>query len=471
MNLMRSPNDLHDYQKKAVNFQCTHPQSMLWLDMGLGKTAITLTSLTHLLSTGFLRGVVIVAPIRVCRLVWKQEAAKWSHTKHLTFSMVTGSKDKRTYALLKKADVYLVNYENLGWLAETLKTYFLVKGKPPPFDGIVWDEISKMKNSATARVKSYRKVQEHFKWATGLTGTPASNGYKDLHGQFLVVDGGQRLGTSKTQFRTRFYRPVGPYKEVAYDDTETTIKQLIGDITLEMSAEDYNPLPDLVINDVVVELPDDKRVLYERMEKEFFLSLDNGTEIEVFNEASLTNKCLQFSNGAMYPVPGVPIWEPIHDCKLDALEEIIEETGNSPILCAYAYRSDAERIMTRFAELQPINLTDCKSERSLNAAMEAWKSGKCKLMIGHPASMGHGIDGLQDDGDVIVWFGLTWSLDLYKQMNARKRRQGRLKPVICHRILCKDTLDQAQDMALNSKDQSETSLRKAIKEYRQQKGH
>lgn len=466
---MLTPDKLHDYQKKAVNFQCTHAQSMLWLDMGLGKTAITLTSLAHLVKTGFLRAVVIVAPIRVCRLVWRQEAAKWSHTKHLRFSMVTGSKDKRTYALLKQADVYLVNYENLGWLAETLNTYFISKGKPIPFNGIVWDEISKMKNSTTARVRSYRKVHKHFKWATGLTGTPASNGYKDLHGQYLVVDGGARLGTAKSQFSTRFYRKVGPYKEVAYDDTETTIKHLIGDITLEMSAEDYNPLPDLMVNDVVVELPDDKRALYDKMEKEFFLSLDNGTEIEMFNQASLTNKCLQFSNGALYPVPGIPLWEPIHDCKLDALEEIIDESGDSPVLCAYAYRSDADRIMERFKELSPINLTDCKSERSLNAAMDAWATGKCKLMIGHPASMGHGIDGLQKRGHIIAWFGLNWSLDLYDQMNARIRRQGQGVPVVCHRIVCKDTLDQAQSLALDSKAQTEKALRNAVKEYRQQK--
>lgn len=466
---MLTPDKLHDYQKKAVNFQCTHNQSMLWLDMGLGKTAITLTSVAHLIGTGFLNAVVIVAPIRVCRLVWKQEAAKWSHTKHLTFSMVTGSKDKRTYALLKKADVYLINYENLGWLAETLQTYFVSKGKPLPFNGIVWDEISKMKNSTTSRVKSYRKVHNNFKWSTGLTGTPASNGYKDLHGQYLVIDGGVRLGTSKTQFRTRFYRKVGPYKEVAYDDTETTIKNLIGDITLEMSAEDYNPLPDLMLNDIEIELPEDKRALYDKMEKEFFLSLDNGTEIEVFNQVSLTNKCLQFSNGAMYPIPGVPVWEPIHDCKLDALEEILEESGDSPVLCAYAYRSDAERIMKRFEHLSPINLTDCKSERSLTNAMQAWASGECKLMIGHPASMGHGVDGLQKRGNVIVWFGLNWSLDLYEQMNARIRRQGQGKPVVCHRIVCKDTLDQAQSLALDSKAVTQTALRNAVKEYRKQK--
>ena len=440
---------------------------MLWLDMGLGKTVITLTSISHLIKTMYLKSVLIVAPIRVIRLVWRQEAAKWNHTSHLRFSMVTGTKDQRTRALLRPADVYLINFENLKWLAETLQTYFVKKNRPLPFNGIVWDEISKMKNSATDRVKATKKILDHFVWTTGLTGTPASNGYKDLHGQFLVVDKGVRLGTSKTAFRTRFYRKAGPYKEVPYDDTEDTIKKLIGDITLEMSAEDYNPLPDLMVNNIEIEMPADLRVKYDRMEKEFFLKLDSGAEVEMFNQASLTNKCLQFSNGAMYPVAGMPLWEAVHDLKLEALEDIIDEANGSPILCSYAYRSDAERIMTKFKHLRPINLTECKTEASLINAMHRWKTDDCALMIGHPASMGHGIDGLQKNGHIVVWFGLNWSLDLYDQMNARVRRQGQGAPVICHRIMMQDTLDQAQALALDEKATTQAGLRNAIKEYRQ----
>lgn len=466
---MLTPDLLHDYQKKAVNFQCTRTESMLWLDMGLGKTVITLTSASHLLSTGFLRGVLIVAPIRVIRLVWQQEAKKWQHTKGLRFSMVAGTKDQRTRALLRDADIYLINYENLRWLAETLSTYFAKKNRPLPFNGIVWDEISKMKNSQTNRVKAFMRIADQFSWSTGLTGTPASNGYKDLHGQFLVIDRGHRLGTSKTAFRSRFYRKVGPYKEVPYDDTETVIKGLIGDITLEMSAEDYNPLPDLMVNDVEVELPPKVRAGYEQLERDFFFQLDNGTEVEVFNQASLTNKCLQYSNGAVYPVPGMPLWEPIHDAKLDALEDIIEEANGSPVLVAYAYRSDAERIMERFAKINPINLTECKSQSALVNAMRRWKEGQCALMIGHPASMGHGIDGLQDNGHILVWYGLNWSLDLYEQFNARIRRQGQGVPVICHRLMARDTLDQAQALALDEKATTQAGLRSAVKEYRRSK--
>jgi SNF2 family DNA or RNA helicase len=364
-----------------------------------------------------------------------------------------------------------VNYDVLGWLAETLQTYFVKKGRPMPFNGIVWDEIGKMKNSATNRVKAFRKIADQFDWTTGLTGTPASNGYKDLHGQFLVVDKGERLGTSKTAFRTRFYKKAGPYKEVPYEDTEDTIKKLIGDITLEMSAEDYNPLPDLIVNNIEIEMPDELRTKYDRLEKEFFMVLDSGKEVEAFNQAALTNKCLQFSNGAMYPIAGMPLWEPVHDMKLDALEDIIDEAQGSPILCSYAYRSDAERIMTRFKDLRPINLTECKSEASLTNAMHRWKTGDCQLMIGHPASMGHGIDGLQKNGHILVWYGLNWSLDLYEQFNARVRRQGQGAPVMCHRILMHDTLDQAQALALDEKATTQAGLRNAVKQYRQSKGH
>jgi SNF2 family DNA or RNA helicase len=466
---MRTPLDLFPYQQKAIEFQCARPASALWLDMGLGKSVVTLSSISYLIGCGSLRAVLIVAPIRVCRLVWRQEAAKWTHLSHLRFSMLVGDKDQRTRALLQPADVYLINYENLGWLAEVLHTYFISKAYQTPFDGIAYDEISKCKNSSTNRVKALKKVLPSFIWRTGLTGTPASNGYRDLHGQFLVLDDGARLGESKTRFITRWYKEEGPYKRVPYPDTETGIKQLIGDMTLEMSAADYNPLPDILHNEVIVELPTELRAKYEQLEKEFFIRLDSGSEIEVMNTASMMNKCLQFSNGAMYPVAGMPLWEPVHDLKLDALEDIIEEANGKPILCAYAFVSDATRIMERFKHLRPINLTQCKSEKSLHDAMARWVAGDCPLMIGHPASMGHGLDGLQHHGNIIVWYGLTWSLDFYEQFIARIRRQGQGMPVISHRIICEDTLDRAQELALETKATTQTALRAAVKSYRQQK--
>lgn len=609
------PSNLHDYQKKAVNLQCSTPHSALWLDCGLGKTPITLTSIAHLLAQRFLSGVLIVAPIRVVRLVWRQEALKWSHTQHLKFSVVSGTKDQRVRALMQKADVYLINYENLKWLAEVLQTYYIQKDKPLPFNGVVWDEISKMKNSSTNRVKAFLKIINSFAWATGLTGTPASNGYKDLHGQYLVLDKGKRLGTSKTAFKQRFYYKASNYREVPFPDTEETIKNLIGDITLQMSAEDYNPLPDLMVNDIQIDLPRELRAKYESLEKDYFFHLDSGDGVEVFNAAALTNKLLQFSNGAVYPVSGLPMWEKVHDLKLEALEDIIEESAGQQILCSYSYRSDAERIMDKFKKLRPINLTECKSEKSLTDAMRRWSNNDCPLMIGHPAclhpdtqvlaekggwvrlvdvrrddrvfdgtefvshdgcqysgykevidvfgitmtpdhklwindewvegqcvdvskegearaeyrregenadcrelskvalreeprseerkekreahvydlvncgprhrfvirndkgqmfiaknSMGHGIDGLQDTGHILVWYGLNWSLDLFHQFNSRLRRQGMGVPVTCHRILTRDTMDEVQADALDSKAVSEASLRNAIKRYRQRKG-
>lgn len=239
---------------------------------------------------------------------------------------------------------------------------------------------------------------------------------------------------------------------------------------MEMSAEDYNPLPDLIINNIELEMTGEMRAKYEQMEKEMFLQLDSGKDVEIFNQAALMVKCLQYGNGQVYPVAGLPIWEPIHDLKLDALEDILEEAQGNPVLCFYAFRSDAERIMAKFAKLNPINLTECKSESSLNKAMDRWKKGDCPLMIAHPASAAHGIDGLQKAGRHIVWFGLTWSLDFYEQANARIRRQGQGASVVCHRILITNTLDQAQALALDEKASTQAGLRDAVKQYRVGKG-
>lgn len=457
--------DLHNYQHKMIFHQCTRPNSMIWAEMGLGKTIATLSSVSILLKSGFLRGVLIVAPIRVCRLVWRKEAVKWAQTQHLTFSMIIGTPDQRLRAMMSKTDIYLINYENLVWLVEILQDYYIKKSQPFPFDGLVWDEITKIKNSTSNRGKAFRQILHRFKWTTGLTGSPAANGYKDLHGQYLMIDQGERLGVHKTPFMTRYYWKDG-YKDKAFPNAETEIKEKISDITLEMSAADYNPLPDLIQNDIEIEMPPGIRDDYLQLEEEFFLQLDSGHEIELFNKASLMNKLLQFSNGAVYIEPGAPEWEAIHDLKLAALEDIIDEAQGNPVLCSYAYRSDAERILNKFRKIKPVNLTTCKSEKALKYAMDRWQAGDCPLMIGHPASMGHGIDGLQDGGNILVWFGLTWSLDLYDQFNARLRRQGQGRPVFCHRILCQNTVDYIQVSALHDKASTEESLKRAVREYR-----
>lgn len=456
--------NLHPYQLRASKFQCTTHTSMLWIDMGLGKTIITLTSIAKLIEANYLRGVLVVAPMIVAQTVWMKEAAKWDHTRHLKFSLILGDKDQRARALLQKADIYVINYENLKWLSDVLNHFFVKKGQDIPFNGLVWDEVNKMKNSTSERVKSTKKILSQFNWTTGLTGTPASNGYKDLHGQYLVVDGGQRLGVSKTAFTNSFYYTIpGTFTKVPFKDSESRIKELIGDITLEMSAEEYNPLPKMIVNDIWIDLPKDLLLKYKQLEEEFFFQVDS-TDIEVFNVVSMMNKCLQFANGSVYPIPGLPVFKEVHDLKLNVLADIVDQSNGSPVLCAYPYKGDAERIKKK---LGAVNLTELTSKpKLLQNALAKWQISDIPLMIGHPASMGHGIDGLQQSGHTLVWFGLNWSLDYYKQFNARLVRQGQTKPVVCHRILIKNTLDEVQALRLNDKDESEEAIKKAIREYR-----
>lgn len=465
---MLEVSQLHDYQKRAVDYQCSMKNTALWLDMGLGKTVITLTSILHLSKIGFLSGVVIVGPVQVIHSVWRQESAKWRHTKDMTFSVMTGTPDQRTRALLRKADIYLINYENLGWLADMIKTYFTDRGVPAPFNGIVFDELSMMKNSSTRRVKSFLKIENCFRWTTGLTGTPAGNGFGNLHGQYLVLDKGKRLGRYKTQFDTNFMAK-GRYNQLTtLPSTEKRVLGLIKDMTLSMSAEDYNPLPDVITNDIWIDLSPKDRLLYDKMEREFLIEVDDDT-VELVNHMALMNKCFQFSNGAIYVNPETREWKKIHDSKLDALGRIIEEAQGKPVLCSYSFRSDADRIMNKFKKLRPVNMTDCKTSASIEDAKHRWSTGDCPLMLGQAASMGHGLDGLQYSGNIIVWFGLTWSLDLYMQMNARLRRQGQSESLICHRILTKDTFDEIQSDRLEGKDKVQKDLRLSIGEYTKRK--
>ncbi len=455
--------DLHHYQRTAIQHQCTVPFTNLWLDMGLGKTIVTLTSIATLQRKGFLGSVLVVAPLTVVETVWEQQAREWDHTRHLKFRKLTGSQGNRLSQLMAgKPDIYLINYDNLQWLGNTLHQYFIGRGKPPPFNGVVWDEISKMKRSTTKRVRSARRWLPYMKWRTGLTGTPAGNGYMDLHGQYLVLDGGTRLGTSITAYRDRWFYKEG-YRYHLFNDSEEKIHDLIADITIEMSEQEYRRLPPMITNNVYVYLQGSLRKQYDDLEQQMFVELDSGFEKEVFNAAAKTNSCLQFANGAVYREPGALDWEHVHDLKLEALSRVIDESPGQPLLVGYAYKSDAERIMKRFKDLHPVNLTDTKDKLK---AIEDWKAGNIQLMLGHPASMGHGVDGLQRRGHIAVWFGPNWSLELYKQFNARLRRQGQGEPVVCHRILAKDTLDEAVIDAIAAKNTTEQGLRSAIRSYR-----
>lgn len=481
---MLKPQQLHDYQRECVLHQLYNDESMLWLQMGLGKTPITLTSIVDRMRMGSVQKVLIFGPLRVVQAVWSREAKKWEHTRHLRFSVMHGSKEKRLRALFANADVYLTNYENMNWLAETLDHYYLSQSKPLPFQMVVYDEISKLKNSTSLRmaggsrdrkdrygevhkikVTGWRKIIPHIPIRTGLTGTPASNGYLDLHGQYLAVDGGQRLGAFITHYKNDFFE--SDYMGWSYTPTDTgkqRIEELISDITKKMDAKDYLDMPAVKVTNLMVDMPEKARKWYREVEKEMFTQLESGREIEVFSRSSVSNKCLQFCNGSPY-FPDSTEFEAVHDAKLDALEDVLEEAGGSPVLCSYTFKSDAARIMKRFKKYKPVNLTAVAS-KDTEKVINDWNSGKIKLLIGHPASMGHGIDGLQESGSTVVWFGLNWSLELYEQMNGRIDRQGQTRPVSIIRILCRDTIDLAVVDAIERKTDDQEGLKAALQRYR-----
>ncbi|MCP4277704.1 MAG: ATP-dependent helicase, partial [Gammaproteobacteria bacterium] len=456
---MLHPKQLHPYQREAIWHLGTHDQAMLHLDMGLGKTIICLTDIQTRKDMGVHGGTLVVAPLRPARTVWEKEASRWSHTGKLTFSYILGAADERLRALFRPADIYVINYENLAWLATHLTHYFLQQGKYPPFGSVIFDEISKMKNTSSKRVEGFLPMMPYIKRRIGLTGTPASNGLMDLHGQYLMVDDGLRLGVDRDVYRDRFFHQIDAYNYSPDEGALDHVARVVADITLEMREEDYLDLPDTIFNDVMVPLSAELMQKYERLEMEFFMELDNGAEVEVFNKASLSNKLLQFSNGAVYLEPGQPEFEIVHDAKLDALDEIYRETGNEPVLLAYAYKSDAARIMAKYPDA--INLSGTTADQS-SQIIDDWVAGKIKLLIGHPASMGHGTDRLQYRGRHMVWFGLNWSLELYLQFLKRLDRQGQVNQVIVHRILGLNTLDEAQALRLEMKDDEQKDIRKAI---------
>lgn len=514
---MRSPADLHDYQRKAILHQLFCPDSMLTLRPGLGKTVVTLTTLAHRMSMHQIKKTLVLGPVRVVKSVWKREALRWTHLPHLRFTVLAGTAAERARRLHGNGyDVALMSYDNLNWLAKELKTRYLDHGHPIPFQMVVYDEVSRMKNSTTVRVTgksterpvkltpkgkacgvdvqafltggwTVEQMVEHgyaklgkaikkvgwrdflnlFQYRTGLTGTPAANGYIDLHGQYLVVDGGQRLGTHVTHFRDAYFQ--SDYMGWNYTPTElgkAAIERKIADITICMDAEDHIKMPALQVKESWVDLSPTVMAKYREVEKEMFTRLDCGTEIEVFNQASVSNKCLQFANGSAYVEPGKPEWVHVHDEKLEALDSLIEEHAGNPILLGYSFKFDAQRIMERYKKLHPVNITDLKTEKQLDSFLNRWATGRVNLAIGHPASCGHGIDGLQDSGGTLVWFGLPWSLELYDQMICRLYRQGGRQKVIVYRILARDTLDLAVMDALQRKDDTQAGLKKAINRYR-----
>ena len=485
MKELLKPQQLFDYQRECIMHQLNNPDSMLWLQMGLGKTPITLTTIIELMRAGHIKKTLIFGPLRVIQAVWAREARKWEHTQHLRFSVVHGGRDKRERALFADADIYLINYENMNWLAHELDHYYISQDKPMPFDMVVYDEVSKLKNSTTLRmaggnrdrkdglgnyykikVTGWRKMIKLFKYRTGLTGTPASNGYLDLFGQFLAVDGGERLGEYVTHYKDNYF--MSDYNGWKYTPTQLGkqwIEHKISDITKKMDAKDYLDIPESKTINMMVDLPVSARKAYNEVEKNMFTQLDSGSEIEVFSRSSVSNKCLQFANGSPYLSSETREFESLHDAKLDALESVLEEAAGSPVLCSYTFRPDAERIMKKFKKYRPVNLTATPA-KDTEKVIDRWNQGCIKLLVGHPASMGHGVDGLQDSGSIIVWFGVNWSLELYEQMNGRLDRQGQTQPVSIIRILCRDTVDLAVVDAIERKTDDQEGLKRALQRYR-----
>ena len=439
----------HDYQRYAAEFIITHPISALLLDMGLGKTSITLTAVNDLLFDSFeIHKVLVVAPLRVARDTWSSEIEKWEHLKNLRYSVVIGTERERLKALCTPADIYIINRENIQWLVEE-------SGLPFDFDMAVIDELSSFKNHKSKRFRAFTKVRPKLKRIVGLTGTPAGNGLMDLFAEFKLLDMGERLGRLIGQYRNTYFQPDKRNGMVIYSykplpDAEQRIYDKISDITISMKATDHLKMPELISSEYTVQLSEKEKEKYDRLKKELVLTTKDN-EVTAANAASLSNKLSQMANGAVYSDDESII--EIHDHKLDALEDIIESMNGKPLLVAYWFKHDLERIRKRF------EIREIKSSEDISD----WNSGKIPVALVHPASAGHGLN-LQSGGSTLVWFGLTWSLELYQQTNARLWRQGQTADtVVIQHIIAKGTIDEQILKALKTKDTTQAALITAVK--------
>ena len=444
----------HEYQSFATDYIEHHPISALLIDMGLGKTVITLTALFDLLFDSFeIHKVLVVAPLRVGLISWPDELKKWEHLHLLKSSIVIGTEMERLRALKAKADIYIINRENLEWLVTK-------SGYKFDFDTVVIDELSSFKNGRSKRHKALMTVRPYVKRIIGLTGTPAGNGLMDLWAEFKCLDYGSRLGRFITRYREEYFLPdkrngmvVFSYKPQA--GAEARIYSKISDITISMKAIDHLKMPDLIEVERAVELDEHEISLYKELVEEMVLELKDK-EITSANAAVLTGKLLQIANGAIYSDSGEIV--EIHDRKLDELEDIIEAANGKPLLVAYWFKHDLDRIKKRLDKLGVIYKTLDKPEN-----IRQWNDKELQVGLIHPASAGHGLN-LQSGGNTIVWFGLTWSLELYQQTVARLYRQGQKSgSVVVMHIIAKGTMDELVLRALKDKDMTQTRLIDAVK--------
>ena len=409
---------------------------------------MTLTALNNLLFDSFeIHKILIVAPLRVARDTWPAEIEKWDHLRDLKYSVVLGSEKERKAALMKKADIYIINRENVKWLVED-------SSFPFDFDTVIIDELSSFKNHQAKRFRSLMKVRPKIKKIVGLTGTPASNGLMDLWAEFRLLDLGQRLGRFIGNYRDEYFVPDKRNQQVIFSYkpkpcAEEAIYKKISDITISMKGSDYLKLPELVINEVQVNLSEKEMKILEDMKKELVTKVKED-EITAANAAALSNKLLQMANGAVYDENGNVV--NIHDRKLDALEDLIEAANGKPVLIAYWFKHDMKRIIERFT-VEALDSAD---------SIKKWNKGEIPVAIIHPASAGHGLN-LQTGGSTLIWFGLTWSLELYQQTNARLWRQGQRNSVVIHHIVSKNTIDESVLKALKNKDNTQAALIDAVK--------
>lgn len=438
----------HDYQKYTTEYIENNPISAIFLDCGLGKSVITLTAISDLLFDSFeIHKVLVVAPLRVARDTWPAELEKWEHLHGLIYSVAVGTEVQRKEALLQRADIYIINRENVEWLIEK-------SGLPFDYDMLVVDELSSFKSYQAKRFRSLMKVRSSVKRITGLTGTPSSNGLMDLWAEFRLLDMGKRLGRFITHFRSDYFVPDKRNQQIVFSykpkpGAEDAIYRLVSDITISMKSTDYLKMPECVINQVPVRLSEKEMECYKTLKDDLILSLD-GQDIDAQSAVGLSNKLTQMANGAVYGEDGKII--AIHDRKLDALEDLIEAANGKPVLVAYWFKHDLARIEERLHKRHiPFSRLDTAD------SIKKWNNGDLPAALIHPASAGHGLN-LQLGGSTLIWFGLTWSLELYQQTNARLWRQGQKDTVVIHHIITSGTIDERIMTALQKKEKSQTAL-------------
>ena len=438
----------HNYQNYAKNFILAHKVSALFLDCGLGKTITTLTAINELMYDSFeISKVLIIAPLRVAQSTWKDEIEKWNHLNLLRYSIAVGDEKERLKALKQNSDIYIINRENVDWLVTKSGIDF-------NFNMLIIDELSSFKSHTSKRFKSLLKIRPYFERVVGLTGTPSSNGLMDLWAEFRVLDLGERLGRYITHYRNEYFLPDKRNGAVIFSykpqpNAEERIYRRLADMTISMKSTEYLKMPELILNELEINLDEEDQIKYKKFKKEMVMTIQEK-EIDAINAASLSNKLIQLANGSIYD-EDKKFYE-VHNKKLDKLEEIIESANGKPVLVAYWFKADKERIEKRFKVREIKTADDIKQ----------WNKGMIDLALIHPASAGHGLN-LQSGGSTLVWFSLTWSLELYQQTNARLYRQGQKNTVVIHHLITKNTIDEDIMKSLKRKDKTQEALMRAVK--------